>query len=69
MTMERVHVWEETVTIPTYPAADPEKALCFLRTGLIREAAERYILFLSQKKYPTKRKMWHTMPFTWKTTI
>ena len=25
MTMERVHVWEETVTIPTYPAADPEK--------------------------------------------
>lgn len=30
MTMERVHVWEETVTIPTYPAADPEKSPLFL---------------------------------------
>ena len=30
MTMERVHVWEETVTIPTYPAAAPEKSPLFL---------------------------------------
>ena len=70
MTMERVHVWEETVTIPTYPAADPEKSPLFLENRAYQGSSGKvYPLTCHRKKYPTKRKMWHTMPFTWKTTI
>ena len=57
MAAARVQVWEEAVTIPTYPAASPRKALFFWKTGHTREAAERCIRSQSQRKYQTTKKM------------
>lgn len=69
MTMERVHVWEETVTIPTYPAADPEKSPLFLENRAYQGSSGKVYPLPVTEKISDKKKTWHTMPFTWKTTI
>nr|WP_307999085.1 DUF5107 domain-containing protein [uncultured Merdimonas sp.] len=55
MTMQRVHVWEESVTIPTYPAAEPEKSPLFLENRAYQGSSGKvYPLPVTEKISDTK---------------
>ena len=67
--MNKVHVWEDTVAIPTYRPAEPEKAPLFLENRAYQGSTGKvYPLPVTEKISDTKEDV-HTAPYILKTII
>lgn len=69
MQENRVHVWEKTIILPTYPAYPPEKAPLFLENRAYQGSTGKVYPLPVTERISDQKKMSHIKLFFWRMII